>query len=155
MKNLNIDLETAKQKFDESPEWLKLEMLKTFGNDFNKRYNYTDIKRFEDVCKVLNITDESIDYFKYLPKHTLAYEKICIIIKAINGVEWNADYSDPNQPKFYNWYIYSGSGLRFSITNSFYDHTFTNIGARLCFETKEKAEYFAENFIDLVNDYLN
>jgi hypothetical protein len=151
MNNLNIDLETAKQKFDESPEWLKLEMLKTFGTDFNKKY--TDIKSFEDACRVLNIDPSYINGYK-LSKQSIAFEKIGIIIQAING-DWKADFSDSNQKKFYNVYTYSvGSGLRFSATHTSYVHTYTSIGARLSFESREKAEYFGKTFIDLINEYM-
>jgi hypothetical protein len=154
MGNLNIDLETARQKFDESPEWLKLEMYKAFGTDFNKQYNYTDIKSFEDACRVLNIDPTFVDGSSF-SKDNIAYEKMKVIIKAINGVDWKADFSDTNQVKFYNWYIYTGSGLRFSYSLTYYGNTSTDIGARLCFESREKAEYFGKTFINLINEYLN
>jgi hypothetical protein len=129
-------------------------------NKFNEsledkqNYDYTDIKSFEDACRVLNVTPHVPNTGDEDSKSVAAYYKICIIISAING-EWKADFSDSNQIKFFNVYIYSGSGLRFSRTNTNCGYARTSIGGRLCFESREKAEYFSNNFIDLINAYLN
>jgi len=73
--------------------------------------------------------------------------KLYIIYKAINN-GWIANYSNNNQTKYFPWYrvLPSGSGFDFSDANYTFDFSVTDVGVRLCTDTREKALYIAETF---------
>lgn len=118
---------------------------------------YTEIKSFEDACKVHGI-DPSI-----LPDVTALQQgmgdyivnsyKLAVIVAAIND-GWVPDYSNYNQRKWYPWFwcengYKPGSGSGFSFVVSVCYFTDSRVGARLVFESEEKCEYTAKTFLDL------
>jgi hypothetical protein len=154
LKNMNINLLMKNNDLVDKVKSIKKERQK-----FIKDVSYTKIKTFEDACRVLNIVPNipvdiiNIEY--EFNKSIVAHYKLCIIIRAINR-GWVCDFNDKKQYKFYNVFIYSGgSGLRFSLSYSLYDYTNTIIGARLCFESREKAEYAAHQFLKLYDEYFS
>ena len=122
-----------------------------------KDFDYKTIKTFEDACKKENIDPNSISLlFQLAPefrKPTIAVYKLFIIFKAINN-GWEADYTNPNQCKYFPWSCVLSSGVGFDY--SYYDFGLacTAVGVRLCTNTPEKALYIAEQFADIRADYL-
>ena len=117
--------------------------------------HFTDIKTFDDACRVCSITEEQFNYDNNLldlDSDTIAYEKLKIIVKAINS-GLTPDWDNASQPKYYAWFnLSSGSG--FSYSAYLYDYSDTCVGSRLCFESKEKCEYSAKQFRDIYEEFL-
>jgi hypothetical protein len=120
---------------------------------------YTDIKTFEDACKVLNLDSTTIiPDFSLFPESDkeamIAHVKLIIIAKAING-DWVPDWTNGEWDKYYPWFKMgspSGGGFSFRDCDSWY--TYSTVGSRLCFETREKAKYAGKQFEDLYKSYF-
>lgn len=113
------------------------------GSSKNKSGKIMDrIKTFEDACEE---TEENPSDEKFIKgsEDTIAYEKIKVISRALNG-DWKPDWNNTNQPKYYPYFDTSGSGFRFSAT--VYDYRYTSAGSRLCYGTSKLAEYAGKEF---------
>ena len=129
-----------------------------------KKFDYREIKTFEDACKRLGISPDLTKFdgmfFSFNKKHLIANYKLTIIYKAIND-GWEADYSNSNECKYYPWfewyqcsgYTFNDSG--FSFNGSSYGHSGSYVGSLLSTNSKEKCEYIGEQFIDIYYDFLN
>lgn len=120
--------------------------------------NITDqVKTFDDACRILGIdgnilTGSLSDALANDADSVTAYTKLIIIARALNQ-GWVPDWSNSSQYKYVPWFKHkSGFGL------SFYDYggwyTNTGVGSRLCYKSKDLAEYAATQFADLYNDFL-
>lgn len=144
---------TAKKLFNESPDWFKKELEKEFGEETFLKINFKDIKTFADACEALGLPiDETVHI---LPDDSIdeqAYKKLKIINRAINQ-DWTPDWNNSNQYKWWPYFNLS-SGFGFSDTFYYYDLTGTRVGSRLCFESKEKAEYAGKQFLSIYKEFL-
>ena len=121
---------------------------------------YTDLKTFEDACKVLELDAETvIPNFSCLPeekqKAMIAHVKLIFIAEAANKIEnggevWIPDWNNQDEFKYYPWFKKSLSGLRCDDFD--YWIARTTVGSRLCYKTKELAEYIGNQFSDLYED---
>ncbi|WP_340074502.1 hypothetical protein [Leptobacterium sp. I13] len=125
---------------------------------------YTDLKTFEDACKVLALDPNNVipDFSCYPEKDRvsmIAHAKLVIIVRAANqlandGKEWIPDFTNYNEYKYEAWFDLSGgsSGFRF------YDYAFWTtgsvVGSRLCFISREVCEYIGKQFIELYKEYF-
>ncbi|MDN3672636.1 hypothetical protein QWY99_06155 [Flavobacterium branchiarum] len=120
---------------------------------------YTDIKTFEDACKVLNLDPAIIiPDFSLFPESDrqamIDHTKLVIIAKAING-DWVPDWNDWDQYKYHPWFkMVSPSGGGFSCYG--YDSwlTLSAVGSRLCFQTRDMAKYAGKQFEELYKSYF-
>jgi hypothetical protein len=120
---------------------------------------YTDIKTFEDACKVLNLDATTIiPDFSFFPESDrqamIDHAKLVIIAKAING-DWVPDWNNWDQYKYYPWFKMgspSGGGFSYDDCDGWY--TCSTVGSRLCFETREQAKYVGKQFEDLYKSYF-
>ena len=92
------------------------------------------------------------------PKHIkalIAYNRLCTIAQAWNKADdFTPDFSNRNQTKWFPWFVYSDDAAGFvcaSTTNAA-TNAYADIGSRLCFMTRERAEQFGKQFIELWND---
>ena len=121
--------------------------------------NYTDIKTFEDACKVLNLDSTTIiPDFSLFPESDkeamIAHAKLIIIAKSING-DWVPDWTNWDQYKYYPWFkMGSPSGGGFSYHGYVTWDTSSLVGSRLCFKTREQAKYAGKQFEDLYKTYF-
>ena len=92
------------------------------------------------------------------PKHIkalIAYNRLCTIAQAWNKADdFTPDFSNRNQTKWFPWFVYSDDAAGFvsAATNAAATYAIAYIGSRLCFMTRERAEQFGKQFIDLWND---
>lgn len=92
------------------------------------------------------------------PKHIkalIAYNRLCTIAQAWNKADdFTPDFSNRNQTKWFPWFVYSddAAGFVYANASSTASVASANIGSRLCFMTRERAEQFGKQFIDLWND---
>lgn len=132
-------------------------VLKAF-NHFNQKI--TDrIKTFEDACEALKFNDCTLSVatpsgskIKRDVVSLAAYLKLTIIARALNE-GWEPNWADSNEYKYYPWMKYeAGSGFSDSCCGG--SATYTSVSSRLCFKTRELAEYAATQFKDIYNDFL-
>ena len=119
--------------------------------------SYKEIKSYEDACKVLGILPISENAVAAFPKEDrksmLAYHKLTIIARAING-GWKPDWNDRTQYKYYPVFYYENAGLSYAATTyhaAAYTHA--HFGSRLCFQTEAMSDYAAATFADLYTDF--
>ena len=92
------------------------------------------------------------------PKHIkalIAYNRLCTIAQAWNKADdFTPDFSNRNQTKWFPWFVYSDDAAGFVFAYTLFTATYANagIGSRLCFMTRERAEQFGKQFIELWND---
>jgi hypothetical protein len=115
------------------------------------------IKSFKDACKMLKL-----DPVKVLPKVTgvpkkhqqsiIAYAMLIIITEAANE-GWKPNWKDSNEWKYCPWFdLSSGSGLSYDDYDNL--HSYSYVGSRLCFKSRELCDYHAKKFIKLYKDYF-
>lgn len=92
------------------------------------------------------------------PKHIkalIAYNRLCTIAQAWNKADdFTPDFSNRNQTKWFPWFVYSddAAGFVFANANFTASGACAYLGSRLCFMTRERAEQFGKQFIELWND---
>jgi hypothetical protein len=106
------------------------------------------IKTFEDACAKLGIKPEEVLVnISNLGEDGIAvraFHKALIICKALNE-GWKPDWNDSNQYKYYPWFdMDSSSG--FSFYGYGYDFSYSRLGSRLCFKSREIAIYAGKQF---------
>lgn len=115
------------------------------------------IKSFEDACKALGVDPTKLPEVSMLPEEhqsaLIAYYKLFIIAQALNE-GWKPNWNDSEEWKYYPWLWVtaseentSGSGL--SCDDYDCADSYSCIGSRLCFKTRELAKYAGEQFTDL------
>lgn len=118
--------------------------------------NYKEIKSYEDACKVLGVQPISENAVAAFPaedrKSMLAYHKLTIIARAING-GWKPDWNNRSQYKYYSVFYYENAGLSFAHTNYAAPSAAARVGSRLCFQTEAMSNYAAATFADLYTDF--
>lgn len=118
--------------------------------------NYKEIKSYEDACKVLGIQPISENAVAAFPKEDrksmLAYHKLTIIARAING-GWKPDWNDRTQYKYYPIFFYENAGLSSANSPNAATSTNASFGSRLCFKTEAMSYYAAATFADLYTDF--
>ena len=103
------------------------------------------IKKAEMLIKELN------------PKHIealVALNRLFTIAEAWNKADgFVPDFSDWNQNKWYPWFKYDkdAAGFVYAFSDDALTHASVYFGSRLCFKTKERAEQFGKQFIELYN----
>lgn len=110
------------------------------------------IKTFEDACNILGETHNIKILLSYngINQELLAAQaflKLTIIARALNE-GWKPDWTNSSEYKYYPWFdMSSGSGL------AYFDYVYwasrTFAGSRLCFKSKELAEYAGKQFADI------
>lgn len=120
-----------------------------------KPHDHTKIKSFKAACKdqgenptAKKFTTGAID--------TRAYEMLKVIVKAINGPDYEADYMNPDQEKYEIVFRYDREKKRFSYHRCIRWRATTTAGSRLQFKSGEKAKFCATvpAFEKIWNDFL-
>jgi hypothetical protein len=112
------------------------------------------IKSYEEACKKLKLKS-AVPSFPNLSaperKAMQAHYKLVIIARALNG-DWKPDWLDWDQNKYYPWFDFQGS--RFVFHDVHFHCTRSFLGSRLCFRSRELAEYAGKTFTDLYHEYF-
>jgi len=125
--------------------------------------NYTDLKTFEDACKVEKLDPKKvIPDFKLYPvkdrKAMIAHTKLVIIARALNklanqGKQFKPKWGPSTDWKYYPWFEMGGSsGFRYDGYVTW--RSSSHVGSRLCFISSEVAEYAGKQFIKLYKEYF-
>ena len=115
------------------------------------------VKSIDDAINELGETDVEVAELRKLENanitsHILYKQQAVVIAKALNE-GWVADLSDSDQCKFTAYYKISSAGGFVCIDLVFWV-TYTAVGSRLCFKSRDLAEYFGTQFIDIHRKYL-
>lgn len=109
---------------------------------------------FEQCCQLAGIDPATILNATDAPDE-IAFKKIKLIIKVINQ-GWVPDFKNRYE---YKWFVFAHYGARaglwYAITHYTPAFAFTYIGSRVCFQSEEKAEYFAKHYFDLYKEFLS
>jgi hypothetical protein len=109
------------------------------------------IKTFEDACAIAG-EDPNDKKFTEGTKDEIAYKKLKVIVKVLNE-GWYPNWENSDEYKYVPWFEYS-SGSGFSDADCDCWYSFSFVGSRLCFKTRELAEYAANQFKGIYNDFL-
>jgi hypothetical protein len=81
------------------------------------------------------------------------YFKLIKIAEVLNE-GWEPNWDNANEPKYYPWFYMdskAGSGFGLSYHGYVDVNSYSTVGSRLCFKTRELAIYAGQQFI---NEYL-
>ena len=114
------------------------------------------IKSFEEACAVLGLDPTQLPVVTNLPEKDqnaiIAFYKLTIIIRALNE-GWEPNWKNWDEYKYYNYFfVRSGSCCVYS--DSGYADADALFGSRLCFKSRELAEYALSQFKELYLQYL-
>ena len=144
--------------FDEASDENKKLLMNLFGkNKFKPKSIMERVKTFEDACAIVQ-PGENLKILLDYDGHdgdllsSQAHLKLTIIAKALNE-GWQPDWTNSSEYKYVPWFIDKpGFGLSYHGCDGWTTATF--VGSRLCFRTKELAEYAATQFADIYNTFL-
>ena len=150
---LTINKSKLIQAYSNGNEAAQELLAELFGKEIVPPKITDRIKTFEDACEALGINPEDVlPNSKIERLEVTAVSKLFIIAEALNE-GWKPDWRDSNQNKYMPWFEdKSGLGLSFIGVGNW--NTITNIGSRLCFKSRELAEYAGKQFEDIYKQFL-
>ena len=117
------------------------------------------IKSIDDAINELGEDDEDVKALRVIenlsiPKHIISQLQSIIIAKALNEV-WVPDWNDSSQYKYFPYFDMESSSAGGFVCNDYGSRgTYAAVGSRLCFKSRELAEYAGKQFIEIHNKYL-
>ena len=128
-------------------------LVEQLNNDFTvaKKVVSGNCVKLDEVTRL--VKDINPSHVKAL----IALNELFTIAQAWNKEdEFEPDFSNSNQYKYFPWFVYDNGAAGFvcAFTSATAALTCASVGSRLCFKTPERARQFGEQFIDLWNDVL-
>ncbi len=111
------------------------------------------IKTVQDVLADNGISQGSFHkQCEGLETDELAYRLLKLLAKSLNE-GWTPDWNDDNQYKYFAWFYMGGSsGFRYDGCGGWY--SVSTVGSRLCFKSRELAEYAGKQFTQVFKDFM-
>lgn len=159
MSEIAIDKDKLVQAYKAATDEQKQLLADLYGEEiFRPQYITERIKTFDDAFRALGakhpLVQEFVNKISYNSSSDLeAYMMLRIICAALNE-GWEADYRNPNQEKWFPWFIYKYGGIVCVYACYAGSYSSTGGGVRLALRTKELAEYCGKQFIDIWADFL-
>jgi hypothetical protein len=156
MKTVQITEDAVKKAHNEASNKGKTLLENLFGDSVFQKDIKERVKSIDDAIKVLGESDpDVIDYRKLfdagISDHIFANQSLVVITKALNE-GWEPDWHNDEWDKWFNWFnMSSSSSGRFSFYYSVNRYSISTVGSRLCFKSKELAQYAAKQFIEIYN----
>ena len=169
-ENDSLRLQGRYDGIEEAQDAVK-ELTESEGNGtifdyFYKEEDYEEItdrvKTYEDACKVLGvepINEQNAKAQGFRPDE-IARRKLETIAAALNE-GWKPDWNNTDQYKYYPYFYIQenakgkgSAGLSYASTFNAATAANASVGSRLWQESREKAKYFGQQFIELWFDYL-
>lgn len=175
MNSKKIEIEVPNGK---KPEWVNgvLTLVDEKPQNVMER-----VKTFKDACNELGIEHDKWVQDKKdlgLEADVIAYLKLRIIAAALNE-GWKPQFTT-DEYRYFPWFClytqseidemseedksrvvyrsdynaYAHGGVAYASTNYDSSYTFTSIGSRLAFKTRELAEYAGRQFVEIWADYV-
>ena len=158
-KSLEINENKAYELYPTASPEFKQVLEDTFGKEFFNRKITDRVKTYEDACAVLGIDPhtsmpDTSDCPKEDRRAYIAFHKLVVITRVLNE-GWRPDWSNTSQPKWFNWrYTNGNAGLACAASDGAPSLAHANFGSRLCFKSEALADYAAETFKGLYEEYL-
>lgn len=164
-EDVDSDDEEYLTPFDFTLEEIESKEINEVVTDYEKAREYLGGKPNNDYTvakKILSGNCVQLDDVSHLvrdlnPAHVqalIALNELFTIAQAWNKEdEFEPDFSNPNQYKYYPWFVYEKDAAGFVYASANHTATAANatIGSRLCFKTANRARQFGEQFTDLFN----
>lgn len=152
METLEIKKENALKAYNSGCADVKKVLENLFGKESFVPKNITDrVKTADDAFAIKGITIGSIINHNDTADE-IAYKIIKVVTEVLNE-GWVPDWKNINQYKYYPWFdMSSGSGL--SYDDYVYLYSYSAVGSRLCFKSRELAEYACKQFIKEYTDFF-
>lgn len=116
------------------------------------------IGSLKDAIAALGSDDEEVVAYHALLElldndhHLVSQQAVIVITKALNE-GWVPNWSNSNEVKYAIWFEMRGSsGFRFHDYDSW--TSTSDVGSRLCFKSRELAEYAGKKFQDLYENFM-
>lgn len=122
-------------------------------------FDYRTIKTLEDAYKRTGIKPLQLSDLEAVAEEfreaLLSVYNLFVVFKAVNN-DWEADYSDYEQRKYYPWPFVKSGGSGFDFSGSFYNFVcaLSAVGSRLCTESSEKTQFIFENFTKEYENFM-
>lgn len=159
-KSLQIDENKAYDLYKTASPEFKQMLEDSFGREFFNRSITDRVKSYEDACSVLGIDPHtSMPDVCECPKEDqrsyVAFHKLVVVIRALNE-GWRPDWTNTGQNKWFNWWYVDteSAGLASAYSSIVPSDSNAHFGSRLCFKSEALADYAAETFKSLYEDYL-
>lgn len=151
MQALKIDGKKARELYPSADKAFKAILEDSFGAEFFSQKITDRIKTFEDACHELGISPSTVGMGGD-SKDEIAYKKLKVIVAALNE-GWKPNWTNSSEYKYYPWFdLSSGSGLSCNDYGTYYSHS--HVGSRLCFKSKELAQYAGKQFLDIYTEFF-
>ena len=156
MDTLTIEKQNALKAHSEANDKGKTLLENLFGKKVFQKKVTDRIKTYEDACEELGISPSNwhISFVKDEAgdaNSIIAFGKLQIIARALNE-GWQPNWDNSGEYKYYPWFYMSPSGFRYNVCAN--DCTFSFVGSRLCFKSKELAIYAGQQFLSLYKDFM-
>ena len=154
-ETLEITRQAAIKAHDEASTKGKTLLENLFGKRVFQKDIKERIKTFDDVIRELGDDPEEFKNAISIMEEPdeIAYVKLKLIAKALNE-GWTPDWSNGEWDKWYPWFKMddSSSAGRFSFYGSDIQRSFSSVGSRLCFKSKDLATYAGTQFLELYRE---
>lgn len=164
-EDVDSDDEEYLTPFDFTLEEIESKEINEVVTDYEKAREYLGGKPNNDYTvakKILSGNCVQLDDVSRLvrdlnPAHIqalIALNELFTIAQAWNKEdEFEPDFSNPNQYKYYPWFVYEKDAAGFVSASANHAATLAlaYFGSRLCFKTANRARQFGEQFTDLFN----
>lgn len=117
------------------------------------------VKTFEDALAIyrnVQPNEQIVLNYNGINKKIIscqAYLKLTIIAEVLNE-GWTPDWNNYSEYKYYPYFDMQTGKNGFAFGDSIYDFTYAHVGSRLCFQSKELADYAAVTFLKIYEDYM-
>ena len=108
------------------------------------------VKTYEDACRVLGVNPDIV-ISDVLSNAEIAYRKLCVVIKALNG-GWKPCLGDLCEHKYFLIFRLENGCQVFHGVDTFFSRSEVPITS--LFKSHELAEYAGTQFIDLYRNWL-
>ena len=147
MENLTITKENAIKAYDAAGKKTQEVLANLLGRAVFLKDVKDRIKTFEDALQTVGDTLENFNKRTALDSaDEKAYKQVKVIVAALNE-GWKPNWDDSNEYKYYPWFKLSSSGVGFSSYGFIFGSSYSVVGSRLVFKSRELAEYAGKQFL--------
>jgi len=155
MKVLQLTEANARKLYKDAPDEFKTVLEDTFGKLFFTSKITDRIKTYKDACDELGEKPMNEIELRSLgfTEDELNYRKLKTITKALNE-DWQADWKDGNQNKWYPYFNGSSGGFVFGGADYRSSGADAGRAARLCLSSDELATYAGTQFTEIYKCFI-
>lgn len=149
MATLQLSEAQARRIYPAASEELKTILEQTFTKGF---FNQKITDRVKTILDAYAVTGTPYIIPEGLTPDEVAYRHLKVVVKALNE-GWTPNWDKDEEMKYYPWfYLDATSGFRLNCVDWCYESS--PVGSRLCFRSRELAEYATMQFHDLYKQFF-